>query len=166
VLDPLTRRTVLKTRWGILAVAGQHVVLAGPGRHFTLLNAATRAQQRLRWPSILSGGGEPAVDPRGRFVALTFGDPAWGGSQQALDVWLLETKTGKLTQLPSMPALVALKSTSIAWTHDGQLVLLAEERSGRDVVALWRPGQPRLAVKTVHLPDRSDSGSDSFAPLR
>jgi len=43
--------------------------------------------------------------------------------------------------------------------------LLAEERSGRDVVALWRPGQKRLAVKTVHLPDRSDSGSDSFAPL-
>ncbi len=166
VLDPLTRRTVLKARWGILAVAGQHVVLAGPGRQFTLLDAVTHAQQRLAWPSILSGGDEPAVDPRGRFVALTFGDPAWrGGSQQALDVWVLDTKTGKLTQLPGMPAFVALKSTSIAWTDDGRLVLLAEERSGRDVVALWRPGQKRLAVKTVHLPDRSDSGSDSFAPL-
>jgi hypothetical protein len=167
VLDPLTRRTVLKTRWGILAVAGQHVVLAGPGRQFTLLNAATGAEQRLPWPSILSGRDEPAVDPRGRFVALTFGDPAWrGGSQQALDVWLLETKTRKLTQLPSMPAFVALKSTSIAWTHDGPLVLLAEQLSGRDVVAVWRPGQRRLALKTVHLPNRSDSGSDSFAPLQ
>ena len=53
----------------------------------------------------------------------------------------------------------------MAWTHDGRLVLLAES-GGKDMVAVWRPGQQRLALKIVHLPDRSDSGSDSFAPLR
>jgi hypothetical protein len=81
-------------------------------------------------------------------------------------VWVLDTNTGKLTQLPGMPTFVALKSTNMAWTPDGRLVLLAEERSGRDVIAVWRPGQQRLALKTVRLPDRSTSGSDSFALLR
>jgi hypothetical protein len=79
VLDPLTGRTVLKTRWGILAVAGGHVLLAGPGKHFTLIDAATRSQRRLPWPSILTGLDRPAVDPRGRSVAVAFAVPAWNG---------------------------------------------------------------------------------------
>lgn len=53
----------------------------------------------------------------------------------------------------------------MVWTHDGRLVLLAES-AGKDMVAVWRPGQEHLALKTVRLPDRSDSGSDSFATLR
>ena len=32
------------------------------------------------------------------------------------------------------------------------------------MVGVWRPGQRRLAVKTVPLPER-DGGSDSFAIL-
>jgi hypothetical protein len=163
VLDPLTGRTVFKTRWGIIAVAGKMLVLAGPGKRFTLIDAATRATRRLPWPSILRGLDQPAVDVRGRVVALAFADPAWAG-KQALDVWLLDTVTGKLRQLPGMPALVALKETSMAWTHDGRLVLLAKS-GGKDMVAVWRPGQRGLAVKTVRLPDRNDSGSDSFAPV-
>jgi hypothetical protein len=62
-----------------------------------------------------------------------------------------------------MPAVVSLKQTSMAWTDDGRLVLLAES-GRREVVAVWRPGQARLALKTVRLPERA-SGSDSFAPL-
>jgi hypothetical protein len=62
-----------------------------------------------------------------------------------------------------MPAFVALKRTNIAWTADGRLVLLGE--SGRPLVAVWRPGDRRLAVKRVRLPERT-SGSDSFAVLR
>ena len=166
VLDPLTGRTLLKTRWGVLAAAGENLLLAGPGKQFTLMNAATRAQRRLPGPSILTGlDHQPAVDPRGRLVALAFADPAWnGGGKQALDVWLLDTKTGELTQLPGMPAFVSLKRTSMAWTHDGWLVLLGES-SGKDIVAVWRPGQRRLAVQSVHLPERT-SGSDSFAALQ
>jgi len=48
--------------------------------------------------------------------------PPGRGPKQALDVWLLDTQTGALTELPGMPTLVSLKSTSMAWTHDGQLV--------------------------------------------
>lgn len=163
VLDPLTGRTVLTTRWGILAAAGEKLLLAGPGDQFTLLDAATRAERRLPWPSTVTYGlDQPAVDPRGRLVALGFATP-WDGHGQVMDVWLLDTQTGELTQLPGMPAYVSLKRTSIAWTHDGRLVLLGES-NGKEVVAVWRPGWPRLAVKTVRLPERN-SGSDSFAPL-
>jgi hypothetical protein len=141
-------------------------VLAGPEKQFTLLDGKTRATRRLPWPSILPFRDHPAADPRGRFVALAFAVPAWDDEgNQALDVWLLDTETGKLTQLPGMPALVSLKRTSMAWTDDGRLVLLAES-NGKDVVAVWRPGQRRLGIKTMSLPNRSDSGSDSFAPLR
>ena len=164
VLDPHTGRLVLGTRWGVLAAAGTKLVLAGPGRKLTLLDGVTRAQQRLPWPSILGYHDRSEVDPRGRFVALGFADPAWhGGGNQALDVWLLDTKTGKLAQLPGMPAFVSLKRTSLAWTDDGRLVLPGES-NGRDVVAVWRPGQRRLGLKVVPLPERT-GGSDSFATL-
>jgi hypothetical protein len=147
-----------------LAVAGAKLVLAGPAKQFTLLDGKSRATHRLPWPSVLGFRDQAAVDPGGRFVALAFASP--GGSNQALDIWLLDTETRKLTQLPGMPALVALKRTSIAWTDDGRLVLLGERPNGNDVVAVWRPGQARLATKTVALPDRSDSISDSIAVLR
>lgn len=167
VVSPYTGRLMLRARWGIVAVAGKKLVLNGPARRLTLLDAATGAQRRLRWPSVVGGLDQPAVDPSGRFIALAFGDPAWnGGPQQALDIWLLDTKTAKLTQVPGMPALVSLKRTSMAWTDDGRLVLLAEEGGGRDIVAVWRPGERDLGVATVNLPsDRSRSGSDSFAPI-
>ncbi len=171
VLDPQTGRLVLQTRWGILAAAGPTLVLAGPAttvvtssHQFTLLDATTRSERRFRWPSILLYRDAPAVDPRGRFVALAFADPTTSFGGQALDVWLVDTLTGKLTQLPGMPALVSLKRTSMAWTADGRLVLLSG-RNGRYVVAVWRPGQRRLALKTVQLPEL-DAGSDSFAILR
>lgn len=162
LIDPRTQRTLLRSRWGVIAVAGTRLVTVGPDKRFALIDARTGAERRLRWPSILTGLDHPAVDPRGRFVALAFADPARGG-QQALDVWLLDNRTGKLTQLPGMPAFVALKQTSMAWTDDGRLVLLGETRE-RDFVAVWRAGQRRLAVKTVNLPERT-SGSDSFAPV-
>lgn len=164
VIDPLTGRTVLKTRWGVLAAVGKTLVLAGPDKQFTLLDAATGTRRPLRWPSIVSMTDQPAVDPRGLFVALAFGDPAWsGGPNQALDIWLLDIRSGKLTQLPAMPAVVGLKHTNMAWTHDGRLVLLAES-DGKEIVAVWRPGQRRLALKTVRL--ERTGGSDTFAPVR
>ena len=89
---------MLGTRWGVLAAAGTSSYLQGRA------DGVTRAQQRLPWPSILGWLGRPAADPHGRYVALAFVAPTWyalGIPQgQVLDVWLLETKTGKLTQLP------------------------------------------------------------------
>jgi hypothetical protein len=159
VLDPVTGRTVLVTRWGVLAAVGRRLVLAGPGRQLALLDAATGAERRLRWPSTLPGLDQPAVDPRGRLVAVAFATP-WNGWGQVLDVWLLDAVTGRLTHLPAMPAYVALKPTSMTWTADGRLVLLGEHDQ-EAFVAVWRPGERRLALKTVRPPQRTGS----FAPL-
>jgi hypothetical protein len=172
VINPLTRRVVFttpldiyNTPLGIVAGAGNKLVLQnGASTELTLLDPATHAQRTMSWPSVVGKLDEPAVDARGRFVALAFANPSWTSEAgQAFDVWLLDTDSGELTQLPDMPAFVALKSTSMLWTPDGRLVLLAKS-GGKDMIAVWRPGQERLAVKTVHLPDRS-SGSDSFALL-
>jgi hypothetical protein len=173
VIDPRTGRQVFKTPpgafntpLGIVAVAGENVVLEdGPGNELTLMNSATRVRWTLPWPSTIGGLDQPSIDPSGRYVALAFANPSWTSEAgQAFDVWLLDTQSAKLTQLPDMPAFVALKRTSTAWTPDGRLVLLTQSQ-GADMVAVWQPGQERLAIKTVDLPDRSTSGSDSFALL-
>jgi hypothetical protein len=170
VIDPSTVGEVLTTQQGILAVAGTSMLLTGPGEPFsteygvTLRNTSTGSEQQLRRPGRIGSWGTPAIDPRGRYIALEFGDPSWHQSgTQVLDVWVLDTLTAKLTHVPGMPAFVHLKATSLAWTHDGRLVLLGEDDDG-GFVGVWRPGQRRLPLKTLGLPARY-GGSDSFAPL-
>jgi hypothetical protein len=161
VVDPATGRMLLHAR-EVLAFVG-HLALssAGPGLPLTLTNLRSGARERLPWPSQLDHTDEVAVQPRSRLIAVAFGDPAYhGGGTQVLDVWLLDAATRRLQHIPDMPADVALKFTSMAWTSDGQLVMLAET-GGRDVVAVWRPGETRIAVRPVRLP-RRNSGSDTF----
>ena len=161
LVDPATGRTRLRTRWGIVAAAGRSLVLAGPRQTLTVVDARSGRERRIRRPRTVGGLDTPAVDPRGRFVALAFANPTWNG-EQALDVWVLDTKTARLEQVPGMPVLVALKLTSMAWTRDGRLVVLGR-RKERDFVAVWRAGQRRLAVKSVRLSERASNGSDTFA---
>jgi hypothetical protein len=169
LVDPATGRVLYRARFGIVAAAGQKLVLAGPGKSFTLVDLSTRTERQLRWPSILPFQDRPAADPQGRFVVLAFASPAWADDSgntvgQVMDAWLLDTQTAALTHVPGMPAFVGLKTTSMEWTSDGRLVLLGED-DRRGFVAVWRPGQARLSVKTVKLPQRVGY-SDSFAPLR
>jgi hypothetical protein len=62
-----------------------------------------------------------------------------------------------------MPAIVSLKFSSWAWTSDGRLVVLAESE-GATLVGIWKPGDERIGVTRVRLPERN-SGSDSFVVL-
>jgi hypothetical protein len=131
------------------------------GEEFGLLDSATGVERPIEWPST-DGALENssfAVSPP--LVALGFASFI---GRQVWDVWVLNTETATLTELPDMPAFVAVKRANMAWTRDGRLVLLAES-AGKDVVAVWQPGQERLKVKTVRLPGRRNAGSDTFAIL-
>jgi hypothetical protein len=149
----------------VQAVAGHGRLVLGsaePDGPLTLAELRSGASYRLAWPSQLGFGiDEVRVHPNGWLVVVGFADPALPGGGQGLDEWLLDTTTRRWRQLPDMPADVALKFTSMNWTGDGRLVFLAQTADLGDVVAVWRPGQPRIAVRQVELPERS-GGSDSF----
>jgi hypothetical protein len=144
--------------------AGGNFVLRGTtaGEPITLADVSEGARWRLRWPSRLDGPqagmGLVRAHPDGRLAVVGFGDPADPGPEQALDAWLLDLTTRRWQRLPGMPARVALKATDMRWTADGRLVILAQpvEVAGDDqstvVVGVWRPGQPRIAVRQVKLP--------------
>jgi len=161
VVDPLTRRTLLRTG-GLWAVAGSYALTSvGCCHPLTLTNLRSGKRRHLPWPSKITGSDQAAVQPNHKLVAIDFADPAYQGSgTQVTDTWLLDPATGRIEHMPDMPADVALKFTSMSWTSDGRLVWLAQT-AGHDVVAVWRPGQKRIAVRRAQLPVR-DSGSDSF----
>jgi hypothetical protein len=168
VIDPVTGRTVFRTRsWeAIVAIAGREVVLEEraqdrAGQEFGVLDSATGALRRIAWPDTEGALEHPSLAVSPPIVALGFANPI---GRQVWDVWALDTETATLTELPDMPAFVAVKRANMAWTRDGRLVLLAES-AGKDAVAVWRPGQERLQVKTVRLPGRRNAGSDTFAIL-
>lgn len=129
----------------------------------SLVELPTGARRPLKWPSIIRKLDEIVVQPHGTLVAVGFGDPAYRDAAQALDVWILDTATGRFTQLPGFPAQVRLKFSSMAWTSDDRLVLLLEG-GGRTVLAVWRPGSRKLGLRPVELPART-GGGDTFVPL-
>jgi hypothetical protein len=135
---------------------------AEPRDPLTLADLRSSTSYRLSWPSQLDFGiDEVRVHPSGRLVVVGFADPALSSGGQGLDEWLLDTTTRRWRHLPDMPAQVALKFTSMNWTSDGRLVFLAQTADLGDVVAVWRPSQPRIAVRQIKLPKRGGS-SDSF----
>jgi len=170
VVGPASGRVLLRTGspW---AIAGHLALTVGQPLHpLTLTDLRTGERRALRWPSRIggpqAGPDEAAVDPSGTLIALSFSDPAYQGTgTQVTDIWLLDPATGGWRQLPDMPANVAVKFTSMSWTSDGRLVMLAHTPTSgpasHDIVAVWRPGEKTLAVRAVHIPAR-ESGSDSF----
>jgi hypothetical protein len=170
VLDPASGRVLLRTS-RLWAMAGQLALTVGEPLHpLTLLDLRTGERRALRWPSRIggpqSGADQAAVDPSTKRIALSFSDPAYHATgTQVTDVWLLDPTASRWQQLPDMPADVALKATSMSWAGDGRLVMLAHTPTrgprAHDVIAVWRPGEKILAVRSVHIPAR-ESGSDSF----
>ena len=161
VVDPLTGRTLLRTD-AVWAIAGHYALTdSGCCHPLTVTDLRSGTRRMLPWPSKIGSTDQAAVQPNGKLIAVDFADPAFQGSgTQVTDAWLLNPATGRLQHLPDMPAAVALKFTSMSWTNDGRLVWLAQTED-HDVVAVWRPGQKRIAVRRIRLPVRN-SGSDTF----
>ncbi len=168
VIDPVRGHTVFGTRslQAIVAIAGTKVVLQEraedrAGQEFGVLDSATGAERRIAWPSTDGALQHFTVAVSHPLVALAFVNPTGG----FWDGWVLDTNAATLTELPDMPAAsVNVKKTNMAWTRDGRLVILAES-AGKDVVAVWQPGQEHLKLKTVRLPGRRNAGSSAFAIL-
>jgi hypothetical protein len=128
-------------------------VLSGADRRTPLVLRDVRSGGRhlLPWPS---GPGyslaEVDGDPSGRFAIVHF---ARFSPRHKLDMWLLDTLTRRWEHVPGMPARLVPKATDVEWSADGRVVIL----SG-DVLAVWRPGSPHLAVGRV--PPSKQPGSD------
>jgi hypothetical protein len=169
VIDPASGRALMRTS-RLLAIAGNLALTVRLPHPLTLTDLRTGTRRTLRWPSWVGGPSwgtdQAAVDPSAKLIAVSFSDPAYDSTgTQVTDVWLLDPSTGRWQHLPGMPADVALKWTSMSWTSDGRLVMLARtptsSQATHAVIAVWRPGEKSLAVRSVHIPAR-DSGSDSF----
>lgn len=164
VIDPRSRATLFDTN-RLWATVGDFAVTAegrlGP---LAVIDMRTGERWPLPYPSRVAGQGgldEAAVHPRGELVALSFSDPAYEFTgTQVTDIWLLDTRTRALRQLPDMPAAVSLKFTSMSWTSDGRLVTVAETGQ-RTLLAIWRPGWTRMKVRSLGRVARN-GGSDTF----
>lgn len=116
--------------------------------------------RRLPLPSSPGEFSDGVTSPDGRWIVVRMGNPAWPGPRQLLDLWLLDTRSLRWQHVPSMPTPVSLKQTDLAWTRDNRLVVLG--RFDRDpdvsidrtkgVLALWRPGEPDLSIRSIRLP--------------
>ena len=110
-----------------------------------LVDLRTGVRRPLGWPSRLHFGFQVFPAPHGPLVALRFGQP-WYPPSQAADVWVLDTSTGSLTEVPGFPALELLKFSTIAWTADDRLVVASTgpgapwSASGGPDSARWRCG--------------------------
>jgi hypothetical protein len=105
-----------------------------------------------------------AVHPNGRDIAVGFHGLAAPG-EEGYDLWLLTPPAAAGSTCPtSLTADVAVKATDLAWTRDGRLVVLTGTATHGQVVAVWRPGQPRLALRPLELPEPSP-GTNTLAIL-
>jgi hypothetical protein len=148
-------------------VAGGDLVLSTVerGKLIALTDVRSGVSHRLPWPSALDDHvmGLIGGHPDGRLANVAF-YPAHDGAEQTLDMWLLDITARRWQRLPDMPLRLAPSKPQLRWTADGRLLLLAglaDDPAG--MVAVWRPGEPRIAVRRVQLPGSERRSGFRFA---
>jgi hypothetical protein len=129
------------------------------GTRLALVDVLRGSRRSLPWPSALHFSVQAIPQPDGPLIALRFGEP-WYPPSQAVDLWVLDPRTGSLTHVPGLPALELLKVSGASWSPGGKLVI-ASAGAARTVVGVWRPGERVTAVRTVP----SIQGYSQFAAL-
>jgi hypothetical protein len=147
LLDPTGGHVLLHARQ-ILGATGHVVLTADRGGSLALHDLRTGSDRKLPWPSAVPELGYGVAQPHGRLIAVAFADPP---PARYLDVWVFDTATRRFRHMPGRLAEDAMKFTTITWTDDGRLILLTRI-SGRDALAVWRPGERRIASGYLHLP--------------
>ena len=158
IVNPISGRVVFRSRRAILGVAGSSIVQlvqtqTGPRIAVTDLGS--------RRTHLVSGNvgfvsAEYETSPDGQRVLL------WRGGPFVLAASALDVRAAFISLLPGMPARAYFKHTGFAWASNGEVVILAES-GGRNIVAVWRPGDRVLRVRRVVMPDRA--GERSIAVL-
>src|SRR5258708_13896853 len=111
-----------------------------------LLLSLPMAAARKRTPTIdelinLPRPDTAAISPDGSFVAYTAREPNWTDNRYVRQVWLANTRTGKVTQLTNTKT----TNTAPAWSPDGHWLSFVSARDGRPQVYVISPegGAPR-----------------------
>jgi hypothetical protein len=149
-------RRVLDSDGVVYGIAGHVVVIGGGGCAdesgaypcvLRLVDVRTGRGQREVQAQINGAVGYDAVDPTGRYLALTTDVPA--GQPQ---VRVADLRTGRVTVLKGIPFPPFL--TALAWSPDGRwLVLVTDSTNDADqpihAVSVWRPGWtgPRQSIE-------------------
>jgi hypothetical protein len=157
LIDPLSGSVLHRLNGATLYdLVGHGLAVEGPAQgagSLGLVNLATGRRVRLGWPSTLHFGYQVIPEPSGPLVAIEFADPAYPPppretSAQAADIWLLDTRTAKLAHLPGFPILEWLKLSSVTWTANRQLAIIAAG-GGRTVLGLWQGGQRAVDIRAI-----------------
>lgn len=147
----------------IIAVVGTQVLSDDPAADaFVLTDVETGQRVNIPKPTSIGEASEGLLSPNGRMLAISFDQPALPGPRQRMDTWVLDLPTRRWTRLPSMPVNAALKFTGMAWTKDGELLLLGLFDDLGEILALWRPGSDQLALREIDLPP---GGANAFVAL-
>lgn len=124
-------------------------VLVESGGSLAVVDPATDIATPVELPESDGSVGYGITSPDERHVMVVFGNPAWPGPRQLLDLWSFDTVTSEWSQLPGMPVAAALKSLAIDWAPDGRFVVLGDfDGVGRAVVT-WIPEEDQLSIRTV-----------------
>ena len=157
LLDPRTLQE--RATYTEAFVVGAHHVLTMDDHEAELVlrDVRTGAARPLAKPSQLelhvfnSEFPVARVSPDGRYALFRLGDH--GQSPQVIDLWVLDLTAGAWQHVPGFPVQGALKYASEAWAPDGRLVMLGQYGERDPVLATWRPGDPRVAVRPDRLPE-------------
>ena len=147
VLDPTTLRELVRWRVPLKfhAIVGNQVLLSDRDE-FRIVDLATNEAVRIDAPDAVGHPGEGLVSPDGRFVAIEYRSP-----EQIMDLWLLDLERLAWLHAPSMLVHAMVKRAAPVWTADGRLAVVGTFGLGdyRHLLAVWRPGDPDLAIREV-----------------
>lgn len=163
VIDSLSDGTEVFRARSVKTVVGR-LVLSDPAADgpLRLTDTAAGTHVDISRPTAAGSPSRAMVAPDGRTLAISFDHPAWPGPRQRMDLWLLDLPTRTWRHAPAMPVHAALRKSGMAWMPDGRLVLLGSFDEVGDVLALWRPGDARWALREVDLPAH---GASDFVVL-
>lgn len=110
----------------------------------TVVQSAGSAQLTIDQTFKIRQVQEPRASAGGKYVAFTVTEGG-RGSSAARHIWLYETSSNALTQLPGEGS-----DSSPRWAPDGHSLAFLSSKSGPAQIYLWNPGDTKSVALTAH----------------